>query len=201
MPPQQPLIWNQTNWNQSVWGPVAGNNNNQTTKTMLQDLIELNISDADWVLIDAALLTLETKFGAKLLDLTIAQRSSLNKMGDKSEPFCRQSLIIGRQNAAELTARAAAALAKAEGDLDGCDKVRLRLTRLTQLAEKANDSEMALGSDVMEYALFQYGFLSATGAGAGLDELYAQLAQRFAKQPAAPAPAPAPATPPAAPHA
>jgi hypothetical protein len=38
---------------------------------------------------------------------------------------------------------------------------------MTQLAEKANDSEMALGSDVMEYALFQYGFLSAMGPGPG----------------------------------
>ncbi len=178
------------------------NNPNPQTNTMLQDLIDLNLSDADWAEIDAALTTLETKLGANLLDLTTEQRMSLNKMGDRSEPFCRQSLIIGRQNAAELTARAAAALAKAEGDLAACEKLRLRLTRLTSLNEKANDSEMALGSDVMEYALFQYGFLSAIGAGAGLDDLYAQLGQRFAKgspqpaQPAQPAPTPTP-TPPA----
>ena len=59
-----------------------------------------------WVLIDAALATLETKLGAKLLDLTTEQRISLNKMGDKSEAFCRESLIVGRQNVAELTPRA-----------------------------------------------------------------------------------------------
>ena len=132
----------------------------------------------------------------KLLDLTIEQRRGLNKMGDRSEPFCGQSLIIGRQNEGELTARALAGLGKAEGDLSNCDKLRLRVSRMTQLAEKANDSEMALGSDVMEYALFQYGFLSATGAGAGLDELYAQLALRFAKKPADPETPPTP-TPPA----
>jgi hypothetical protein len=164
---------------------------------MLQNLIELNITDAEWVLIDAALTALETILGVKLLDLTVEQRRGLNKMGDRSEPFCRQSLIIGRQNEGELTARALTGLGKAEGDLSNCDKLRLRLSRMTQLAEKANDSEMALGSDVMEYALFQYGFLSAIGAGAGLDELYAQLGQRFAKGAQEPAPTPTPPTPPA----
>ena len=51
---------------------------------------------------------------------------------------------------------------------------------------------MALGSDVMEYALFQYGLLSATGAGAGLDELHAQFGARFARTPS---PAPPTTTP------
>ena len=148
---------------------------------MLQNLINLDISDADWVLIDAALATLETKLGAKLLDLTTEQRIGLNKMGDKSEAFCRQSLIVGRQNVAELTTRATAGLTAAEGDLVNCDKVRPRLTRLTSLTEKAGDTEMAIGSDIMEYALFQYGFLSAIGAGAGLDELYQQLGMRFSR--------------------
>ena len=159
---------------------------------MLQNLLDLNISDADWVLIDAALTTLETKLGAKLLDLTTDQRVSLNKMGDKSEAFCRQSLIVGRQNVPELTTRAVAGLTAAEGDLANVDKVRPRLTRLTSLKEKANDTEMALGSDVMEYALFQYGFLSAIGTGAGLDELYQQLGLRFSRTPT---PAPPPPTP------
>ena len=159
---------------------------------MLQNLINLDINDADWTAIDAALATLETKLGIKLLDLTTEQRISLNKMGDKSEAFCRQSLVVGRQNVAELTARATAGLSAAEGDLANCDKVRPRLTRLTALQEKAADTEMALGSDVMEYALFQYGFLSAIGAGAGLDELHAQLGARFTRTPTA---TPTPPTP------
>ena len=52
---------------------------------MTQDLLDMNIVDADWTAIDAALDTLETKLGAKLLDLTPQQRSELTKMGDKSE--------------------------------------------------------------------------------------------------------------------
>ena len=159
---------------------------------MLQNLIDLNISDTDWTAIDAALATLETKLGAKLLDLTTEQRISLNKMGDKSEAFCRESLIVGRQNVPELTPRAVAGLTASEADLANFDKVRPRLVRLTALKEKADDTEMALGSDVMEYSLFQYGFLSAIGAGAGLDELHAQLGARFARTPS---PEPPPPTP------
>jgi hypothetical protein len=159
---------------------------------MSQNLLELNISDDDWTAIDAALTTLETKLGEKLLDLTTEQRSSLNKMGEKSEAFCRQSLVVGRQNVAELTTRAVTGLTAAEGDLVNVDKLRPRLARLTALTEKADDSEMALGSDIMEFALFQYGLLSAIGAGAGLDALYEQLSLRFAKNPAPATPPPTP---------
>ena len=172
-------------WNGFVPEPI-------NTNTMLQNLIELTISDADWTDIDAAFLVLETKLGAKLIDLTPEQRLSLNKMGEKSEAFGRQSLITGRQNVAELTTRAAAGLTKAEGDLTNLDKLRARLARLTALQEKADDSEMALGSDIMEYSLFQYGLLSAIGAGAGLDALDDQLSARFAKSPTPPPPAPTP---------
>ena len=43
----------------------------------------LDISDADCAAIDAVLTILEDKLGAKLLDLTVEQRSRLTKMGDK----------------------------------------------------------------------------------------------------------------------
>jgi hypothetical protein len=161
---------------------------------MLQNLITLDISESDWTEIDAALALLDAKLGAKLIDLTPEQRQALNKMGDKSESFCRQSLIVGRQNVAELTTRVSDGLTAAEGDLANHGKVRQRLTRLRALTEKADDTEMALGSDIMEYALFQYGFLSAIGAGAGLDTLYAELGTRFSRAPQTPA-TPTPPTP------
>jgi hypothetical protein len=160
---------------------------------MTQDLITLEISDADWTAIDAALTTLETKLGSKLLDLTLEQRSRLTKMGDKSEAFCRQALITGRLNAAKLPADTVADLTAEEGDLAELDKLRPRLARLTSLAEKADDTEVALGSDIMVFALSLYGLLKAIGAsaGAGLDTLRTQLKTRFARA-SKPAPAPAP---------
>lgn len=157
---------------------------------MTQDLISLGISDADWTAIDAALTTLEDKLGAKLLDLTLEQRSRLTKMGDKSEAFCRQALIIGRQNAGKLPTDAAADLTAEEADLGELDKLRPRLARLTAITEKADDSEVALGSDIMVFCLTLYGILKAIGAGAGLDALRSQMGTRFARGPKAPKPTP-----------
>ena len=162
---------------------------------MTQDLISLGISDADWTAIDAAFDTIETKLGSKLIDLTIEQRSRLTKMGDKSEAFCRQALITGRQNAAKLPADTASDLTAEEGDLADLDKLRPRLARLTALAEKADDTELALGSDIMVFCLSLYGVLKAIGAaaGAGLDTLRGQLSTRFARVKPAVKPAPPPA--------
>lgn len=159
----------------------------------MQDLIDLSsITDADWTDIDAAITTLETKLGAKLLDLTIEQRRRLMKMGDKSEAFCRQCLVVARENEAKLPADTVTELTTEEGDLASLDKLRMRLTRLAALSEKCDDSEMALGSDIMVFSLVAYGLLKAIGAGAGLDALKAQLGARFAKSPSQPASAPAP---------
>ncbi len=157
----------------------------------MQDLLDLTtITDQDWTDIDAALATLETKLGSLLLDLTIEQRRRLTKMGDKSEAFCRQTLVVARQNAAKLPADTVTDLTTEEGDLASLDKLRQRLTRLSQLGEKAADSEMALGSDIMVFALATYGMLKAIGAGAGLDGLRSQLGARFAKGPQKPKPNP-----------
>ena len=187
----QSLTWNSgLAWNT----PGATWNGTATTqpKTMTQDLLNLDITDADWTAIDAALDTLETKLGAKLLDLTVEQRSRLTKMGDKSEAFCRQALIVGRQNAAKLPTDTAADLAAEETDLADLDKLRPRLARIASLAEKADDSEVALGSDLMVFSLSLYGILKALGAGSGLDDLRSQMGARFARGPRAPKP-PAPA--------
>ncbi len=85
------------------------------------------------------------KLGDKLLDLTVEQRSRLTKMGDKSEAFCRQALITGRQNAGKLPTDAAADLTAEEADLAALDKLRPRLARLTAITEKSDDTEVALG--------------------------------------------------------
>lgn len=170
-----------------LWGGAA--NPNHTT-TMTQDLASLGISEADWTVIDAALTTLEDKLGSKLLDLTTEQRSRLTKMGDKSEAFCRQALITGRLNVVKLPADAAADLTAEETDLADLDKLRPRLARLTAITEKTDDTEVALGSDIMVFSLTLYGILKAIGAGAGLDGLKSQMGTRFNRKPKSPPPNP-----------
>lgn len=67
-------------------------------------------------------------------------------------------------------------------DLIGLDKLRPRLARLTAILEKAKDSELALGSDIMVFSLSLYGLLKSLGVGAGLDELKEQMARRFTRR-------------------
>jgi hypothetical protein len=179
LPNGEPLRWGDPRF---TWDGFLPEEQNNILKIMTQNLITLDISDADWTDIDAAILVLETKLAPKLLDLTIEQRSELTKMGDKSEAFARQALINGRQNVASLPAQAVTDLTAEEGDLTSVDKLRPRLARLTALKEKAADTEMALGSDIMVFCLYLYGLLIAIGAGAGLDELRAQMKTRFTRK-------------------
>src|SRR4051812_19798408 len=179
LPDGEPLRWDDPRF---TWDGFVPEGNN-APKIMTQNLIDLQIPDADWLAIDAALLTLETKFGAKLLDLTVDQRKQLTKMGDKSEAFCRQALINGRQNAAALPPQTVTDLTAEEGDLANIDKIRPRLVRLMSLTEKGDDTEMALGSDIMVFSLTLYGVLQAIGQGAGLDDLRGQMKARFVGRP------------------
>ena len=186
----EPLRWDDPTLRWDTPGLTWDGVTQQQPKTMTQDLLQLDISDTDWADIDAAITVLETKLAAKLTDLTVEQRSRLTKMGPKSETFARQCLVVGRQNANRLPPDTATDLTASEGDLDSFDKLRPRLARLNTIFERAQDSEMALGSDVMVFALSLYGVLKAIGVGAGLDDLRAEIGRRFARGPRATPPPP-----------
>jgi len=77
------------------------------------------------------------------------------------------------------------------------DALRPRLLRLGKLYQRAQDTDMALGSDLMTNALQGYAFLKVAGKGQGLDEMRKMLSARFTRSKAAAvelAPAPEPAT-------
>jgi len=59
------------------------------------------------------------------------------------------------------------------------DALNTRLVRLQRVMEKAHDTEMALGSDVMVMALEGYAFLKIAGKGEGLHGLRKTLGKRF----------------------
>jgi hypothetical protein len=63
------------------------------------------------------------------------------------------------------------------------DRLRPRLARLTRLAERASDTDIALGSDVMVASLQVYGQLKLTGASEGLQSLRRDLGMRFTRTP------------------
>lgn len=178
----EPLRWDTPSLRWDTPGLRYDGYSTVTPKAMTQDLLELDISEEDWADIDAAVTVLETKLAAKLIDLDNEERSRATKMGPKSETFARQSLVVGRQFVAKLPTDTASDLALTEEDLTGLDKLRPRLARLTAILEKAKDSELALGSDIMVFSLSLYGLLKALGVGAGLDELKEQMARRFTRR-------------------
>jgi len=149
---------------------------------MSQNLISIELSDDTLKAVDDAIQTLEAQL-AKLVDLSSDERRALNKMGDKSEAFCRQALTVMAQNPQMLPA--SVDLAEAQRDLHALDVLRSRGARLRQLLGRLDDTEMALGSDVMSASLEGYALLKVLGKGSGLDELRKGMSARFSRSTAA----------------
>jgi hypothetical protein len=145
---------------------------------MSQNIISLTFTEAQITALDAALTELETQLsGCIALDLT--KKRALKKMGEKSEAFCRQAMLLLSQNPELVPANVVAA--GPVQDLAMLDRLRPRLARLTRLAERASDTDIALGSDVMVASLQVYGQLKLTGASEGLQSLRRDLGMRFAR--------------------
>lgn len=145
---------------------------------MAQNLISLTLSEADLTAIDGALATLEEKL-ASMISLQPDEVRALAKMGDKSEAFCRQTLTILEQNPQVVPP--SLNLPEALNDLRAVDLLRPRLARLERLSKRADDTVIALGSDILTAALEGYALLRVSGKGQGLESLRQGLSARFAK--------------------
>lgn len=155
---------------------------------MTQNLLSLTLSDDQLAAIDGALAALEGAT-AGLIAMDNDTRRQITKMGDKSEAFVRQTLMVLEQNPEIVPP--ALGLAEAQADLRALDRLRPVLGRLQRLTERAADSEMALGSDLMNVALEGYGLLKVSGRNKGLEGVSEALGARFARAPRRPAEAPA----------
>jgi hypothetical protein len=85
----------------------------------------------------AAAITLQEKRGG-LIELSVDQRRSLTKMGDKSEAFRRQTLIVLAQNRQIISPELD--LAEAERDLHKLDFLLPQLASLRQHVVRADDT-------------------------------------------------------------
>jgi hypothetical protein len=151
---------------------------NWREKPMTQNLVTLNLTDAQLTAVDAALTELETQL-AGLIALPPPKKRSLKRMGQKSEAFCRQALRVLEQNPQIVPANVP--LAEAIADLNALEQLRPRMIRLSRLSERASDTDVALGSDVMAVALQGYSLLKLTGRTEGLEPLRQELGVRFTK--------------------
>jgi hypothetical protein len=145
---------------------------------MSQNLVSLVLSADQLTAIDGALATLEQNLSG-LIALQPSQRRELYKMGEKSEQFGRQTLNVLANNPQIVPP--SLGLTEAQQDLAALDALRPRLQRMKQLVERGEDTETALGSDIMSTALEGYGLLKVSGQNQGLDGLRQELSSRFAK--------------------
>ena len=143
---------------------------------MPQNIVSITLQPERVAAIQQALTSLEAAL-PDLIELSMAQRVELIKMGPKSESFVREGLIVLEANP-DLLPRSFD-VDEMRRDLTAFDTLRPLFHRLRLLTARANDTEMALGSDLYKAALEGYRFARASGAGALLDELKAQANPRF----------------------
>lgn len=143
-----------------------------------ENLINLSLSDAQLANVDAALATLEAEF-AGLVALSVRQKRSMLRMGERSESFSRQALQVISQNPQMIPANIP--VASAVADLKLLDQLRPRIVRMTRLCQRANETDAALGNNVMAVALKSYSLLKLTGRTEGVEELRRDLSTRFSR--------------------
>lgn len=145
---------------------------------MSQNLISLTYSAEQLQVIDQLLENLEQAL-AGFVALDGSERRGISRMGSKSEQFCRQTLSVLSENAQIVPG--SMPLAEAQADLATLDQLRPRLVRLKALYEMGEDTETALGSDVMAFCLEGYALLKVSGKNQGLEDMRRELSGRFAK--------------------
>ena len=145
---------------------------------MSQNLASVHFDATQWQAVDQALAALESALAPVLVALEgTGHRRRLAKMGDGSEAFCRKAFDAMRANRPLLPGNFD--LDEMGRDLASHDALNERLTRLLQLVERARDTDMALGSDVMVAALTGYKLLKLAGKGEGLDAVNRDIGKRF----------------------
>lgn len=157
----------------------------------MQNLITLVFTDQDLADIDAALATLR-RVSAPFVALEPQERRELNKLGPKSEAFVDETLTVLQNNPQIIPPNLG--LDEALADKAALDQLRPRLQQLRQLVERADDTEMALGSDVLNVALEGYRLLAVSGKGESLKSARRALSRRFSRSRREPEPEPEVAT-------
>ena len=150
---------------------------------MNQNLVSIEFSPAELDAIDGALAVLEAKLD-RLIVLTPEQRHKALKMGDKSEVFCRQTEMVLRQNPGIVPGNFD--LAGLQQDIVAIDALRPRLQRLRTLTDRADDTELALGSDILSASLDGYALAKVGGKGTALDTLKEAMQTRLSRKPRKP---------------
>ena len=135
---------------------------------MPQNLVSLDISADEIAAMDQAIATLEA-LTKPFITLSTDDKNSLFKMGDKSVAFCQQTALVLAQNKDALPP--SFDYSEMEDDLAAYAALQSRVLRIREVLAKLDDTQMALGSDVMVAASEGYALMKLFGKAEGLSEL------------------------------
>lgn len=152
------------------------------------NLVSATLTAADMQAVSDALATIRTKLPF-LIDLSPQDKRRLFKMGDGSRAFVEKALIAAQANPQVLPP--AFNLAEYTSDWALWAQMSALANNVTQLSELMDDTQTALGSDLMSAALSAYGYLNEASVG-GLGEIKNDLGKRFTRSSPSVPPAPVP---------
>ena len=146
---------------------------------MTQNRIAMTFDADRLARVDASLASLEADLDL-LIALTVEERSDLVKMGNKSRAFCATALAVAEQHAGLMPRDFDYAAFRQ--DHAALDALRPRADRLAHLMQRVSDTELALGSDLMNAALEVYAVIKVAGKDKGVDDARRELAARFSRR-------------------
>ena len=115
-----------------------------------------------------------------MIDLTMEDRRSLPKMGDKSRAFVDQGLVVAIQNQAILPRNFD--VTEYQRDVALFRQLEPVVLAMRQLMKRLEDTYLAAGSDAYSNALLVYQVAKLAGKNGAMDEHLDSLARRFARK-------------------
>ena len=116
-----------------------------------------------------------------LVDLSPDEIASLNKMGERGQPFVRDAITLAEQDDSFLPRSFdVAAMRK---DVDLLEMLPPIIAAIAQLKELLSDTYLLAGSDAFAAALEVYAAAQRNGTGEALSESLHNMGRRFDRKP------------------
>ena len=115
-----------------------------------------------------------------LIDLTLEEKQSLAKMGDKRRAFVSNALTLAEQDDSFLPR--SFDVAEMRKDVELTANLRPIVVALMQLTEFVDDTETLVGSEAYAAGLVVYSSAQRNGKGAALDNLADTLGKSFVRK-------------------
>ncbi|MGJ3249501.1 MAG: hypothetical protein ACFE0J_00010 [Elainellaceae cyanobacterium] len=150
---------------------------------MAPNLDQVVLSDSDHNDVMVAIATIRAKLDF-LVNLTVDERRSSAKMGDKTRIFIQKAMDVANRHSDFLPRSFDVDEMRREVDL--FEKLYPVLLSLSQLHELVEDTYMIAGDEAYASARTVYQSAKANGRGIGIDAVVEELGQRFTRKPRKP---------------